>query len=44
MDVRITGLTPGPHGFHLVSVSALASVICGLVNLQYLSVFLSCVA
>lgn len=33
VNVSITGLTPGPHGFHLVSVFALAFLICGLSNL-----------
>ena len=32
VKVRVTGLTPGPHGFHLVSgFSSLPSIIHGFV-------------
>lgn len=49
MNVRVTGLAPGPHGFHLVSLISVASVICGFVlvicvSYKFIIIFFSCLA
>ena len=41
VKVRVTGLTPGPHGFHLVSgFSSLPSIIHGFVCSKFSELFL----
>ena len=44
VNVRITGLTPGPHGFHLVSVLLLAFSNLCIGKLFLIECFFSCVA
>ena len=40
VKVRVTGLTPGPHGFHLVSgFSSLPSIIHGFVCSKFSELF-----